>query len=88
MNETHFLLTDTTDIQIVSNEIILPPDSPRGCIAFSIVDDDFVEGDHTVTWIIDHILSESSVTLNMMMNTHLFTIMDNDGEDSEIQASI
>ena len=85
----YFSLTDVDDIEFqASNEINLPADNPSGCATFFIIDDGFVEGDHTVTFVIDSLSSTDGIMINTMMNTHPFTIMDNDGKESELHASI
>jgi hypothetical protein len=62
-----------------SNEVNLPADDPRGCATFSIEDDNIVGGVHSVTFVIESLSSTDDIMINTMMNTHEFTIMDNDG---------
>ena len=82
LNDIFFSITDVADIQFqVSNEITLPAANPSGCATFNIVNDDLVEGDHTLIFVIDSLSSTDGIMINMMMNTHPFTIMDNNGKE-------
>ena len=82
LNATYFSLTD---VQFQgSNEVNLPADDPRGCATFSIEDDNIVGGVHSVTFVIESLSSTDDIMINTMMNTHEFTIMDNDGKVSEV----
>ena len=87
LNDAYFSLTDDDDIQFqVSNEINLPQNVPTGCAQFSIIDDDLVEGDHAVTFVIDSISPTTvGVMINQMQDTHVFTIMDNSEGEEYVQ---
>ena len=89
LNDIFFCITDASDIEFqVSNEIIIS-DADRGdCALFNIVNDVLVEGDHTVIFVIESLSSTDGIMINMMMNTHPFTIMDNDGKESKVHASV
>ena len=64
----------------MSNVVNLSQAVPTGCAQFSIVPDDLVEGDHSVTFVIAGISPPTAgLMINPVLNTHQFTIMD-DGE--------
>ena len=80
LNDAYFSLTDDTDILFrVSNVINLTAVTPSACASFSIVPDDLVEGDHTLTFVIASISPTDGVIINPALNTHPFAIMDDDG---------
>ena len=82
LNDAYFSLTDDTDIAFQgSNVINLPSATPSACATFSIVPDDLVEGDHAVTFVIAGVSPSDGVIVNQALNTHVFTIMDDDGKE-------
>ena len=61
--------------------INLPSIIPAACAQFSIIQDDLVEGDHAVTFVIVGVTPPDGIMINPTLNTHQFTIMDdNDGK--------
>ena len=73
------LNADENDLRGFTDLVDLSPGFPESCINFDVDDDNLFEGDHIATFTITSLNPEITGVTIGPNNTHLLTIMDDEG---------